>query len=186
MNIQPARCSGPGQSALVGTFAVAFRRDTHSIIMALLAVVLTVSCATKKREDVAAWPDAEVYMLPQEGGFQRETLELKDGRFRYWFSSDVMLPSPPKYPGQGSYELKEDLLVLSSGKTYVVRSLKGLRSLWRPAAVDYWDQHEIIDVYGILLPVGSIKSRKPILRPLFTKEQWERSAERVKHLEQRK
>jgi hypothetical protein len=152
----------------------------------LLVALLAISCASEKPKALAGWPNAEVYMLPQEGGFQRETLELKDGRFHYWFSSDVILPNPPKYPVEGSYEFKGDQLVLSNGKTYTVRSLKGLRSLWGPTAVDYWDQHQVIDVYGILLPVESIESRKPTLKPLFAQDQWERSRERVRQLERKR
>jgi hypothetical protein len=125
-------------------------------------------------------------MLPQEGGFQWETLELKDGRFRYWFSSDSIIPNPPKYPIEGGYELKGDQLILSSGETYTSRTLQGTQTLWRRAAVDYWDRHQIIDVYGILLPVENIKSRKPTLEPLFSKEQWDRSSEGVRHLERKK
>jgi hypothetical protein len=125
-------------------------------------------------------------MLPQEGGFQRETLELKDGRFRYWFSSDVIISNPPKYPTEGGYEYKGDQLLLSSGKTYAVRTLQGTRTLWCPTALDYWDHHQVIDIYGILLPVENIKSGKPTLRPLFTKEQWNHSGEEVRQLEQKK
>lgn len=152
----------------------------------LSIVLLTASCTTEKPKDVAEWSGSEVYMLPKEGGFQSETLELKDGRFRYWFSSDVILPNRPKYPIDGRYEFKGDELVLSSGGTYAVRHLGEARSLWRPTAVDDWDRHQIIDVYGILLPVKSTKSQKPKLEPLFTEAQWERSGAQVRQLEQKK
>lgn len=141
--------------------------------------------AAEKPQADAAWPNAQVFMLPQEAGFQWETLEIKDGRFRYWFSSDVV-DRTVKYPIEGSYEFKGDQLILSSGKTYTVRSLKETRSFWRPFAVDNWDHHQIINVYGILLPVESIKSEKPTLKPLFTKEQWDRSREQVRNLELKK
>src|SRR5262249_4943758 len=49
-------------------------------------------------KEIVGWPGSQVFMLPQEAGFQWETLELKDGRFRYWFSSDVIVPNPPEYP----------------------------------------------------------------------------------------
>jgi len=135
---------------------------------------------------VTEWPGSQVFKLPQEGGFQRETLELKDGRFRYWFASDVVVPNPQKYPTEGSYEVNRDQLALSSGQTYTVRTLHGTPTLWRPAAVDYWNRHQVIDVYGILLAVEGIKSREPTIEPLFTKEQWDRSGEQVRRLEEKK
>jgi hypothetical protein len=148
--------------------------------------LLTASCATDKPKDVVGWAGSQVFMLPQEGGFQQEILELKNGQFRYWFSSDVIDLNPTKYPIEGSYEIKGNQLVLSNGSTYTVRLLHGVRSFWRPGAVDYWDHHQIIDVYGILLPVKSIKSEKPKLEPLFEKAEWERSGEQVRLLEKQK
>ena len=132
------------------------------------------------------WLDSEVFVLPQEAGFQSERLELKDGRFRYWFSSDVIVPNPPQYPIEGYYEFKGDQLVLSSGKTYTVRTLQGTRTLWRPTAVDYWERYEIIDVYGILLPVDQKQSGMATLEPLFTNEQREHSREQVRQFQRKK
>src|SRR3954469_7789580 len=86
----------------------------HSLY--LVALLVLTSCATHNQEShPAPWPGAQVFKLPQEGGFQFETLELKDGRFRYWFSIDVALRHQPKYPIQGSYEWRGDNLVLSIG-----------------------------------------------------------------------
>jgi hypothetical protein len=157
-------------------------------ILSLSLALLTASCRTERRAETTAaeWPRSQVFKLPQEGGFQYETVELNDGRFRYWFASDVVLPNAPKYPVEGSYEIKGDQLSLSSGQTYTVRTLHSARTLWRPAAVDYWNRHQIIDVYGILLPVESITSSEPTIEPFFTKEQWDRSGEQVRHLEEKK
>jgi hypothetical protein len=154
----------------------------------LLLALLTASCRTERPTEatVAAWQGSQVFVLPQEGGFQSETLEFKDERFRYWFSSDVIVPNRPKYPIEGSYEFRDERLILSSGETYTVRPLRGIRTLWKPSAVDYWDRHQVIDVYGILLPVENISSQQPTLKPLFTKEQWNRSREQVRQLEQKK
>ena len=168
------------------TKSFASQMKPHKFILGVLAAVLAASCGTVEPKDTAGRAGAQVFMLPQEAGFQSATLELKDGRFRYWFSSDVLVPSPPKYPIEGSYEFKGDQLILSGGKTYTVRPLKGIRSLWRPTAVDDWDHHQIIDVHGILLPVESITSGKPALHLLFDKDQWDRSGRQVRQLEQNK
>ena len=104
-------------------------------IFSVLVVVLGASCATEKPKETPERIGAQVFRLSQEGGFRDETLELKEGRFRYWFSSDVIVPNAPKYPMEGSYECKGDQLILSSGKTYTIRSLKEINSLWRPTPI---------------------------------------------------
>ncbi len=56
--------------------------------LALLMLILLVSCATRLplQPKVAGWPGSEVYKMPQ-WTFMTETLESKDGRFRYWFAA---------------------------------------------------------------------------------------------------
>lgn len=166
-----------------------FRATQASFIAAIVSVaLLTISCATQKPNEVVGRQSSQVFMLPQEGGMASETLELKGGQFRYWFSSDTFFPnrSRQKYPVEGNYEFKGDQLILSSGKTFTVRSLNGNQTLWRTEALDSWEHQHIIDGYGILLRVESIKSGKPVLKPMFTKEEWARSAEQVRKLEQKK
>ncbi len=155
----------------------------YAAIVSLVVTLLLASCATEKQTTVAQWPDSEVFMLPQEAGFQWETLELKDGRFRYWFSSDVVARHAPTSPIEGTYASRGDQLILSTGKTYTLRPLNGVRSLWMASAIDHWNQFQVIDVYGILLPVESINSKKSALQPLFTKEQWDRSRNHVTKIE---
>jgi len=152
-----------------------------------LLLLLATSCATEKpkRPSVIEWADSQVFRLPEEAGFQWETLELKEGHFRYWFASDMIVRKPPKYPLEGHYEFKDDQLVLSDGKRYTVREINGSKTLWKPLAVAYWERHQIIHAYGILLPVSE-HSPFPSLKPFFTKEQWERSGEQVKRLERTK
>jgi hypothetical protein len=111
-----------------------------------------------------------------------ETVELKDGRFRYWFSSDVILRGGPKYPMEGRYEFREDELVLSSGKVFKVRQANGRRFLIWPEAVEYWDQRQIIPGAHLLLPVQTIASEPPSKEGFFTKEQIEESERKAREL----
>jgi hypothetical protein len=146
----------------------------------LPVILLSVSCRTDlpSEETVAEWPGSQVFKGPQEvEGYQRETLELKEGRFRYWSATDVIELNPPKYPLEGNYDVKGDQLVLSNGDTYTVRTIHGRRTVWHAGAIDEWDRHQSIDRYGILLPVRSLKSRRPALKPFFTKEEWHHSDE---------
>jgi hypothetical protein len=151
----------------------------RSVLLFITALLLT-SCITKNRPvaAVAPWPEAEVFVLPKEAGFQSETLELKDARFRYWFSSDSIGGPRINYPIEGSYWWNGEQLHLSSGKVYTARQLNGVRTLWQPSAIDHWNQFQIINVYGILLLVEG-KSRNATLKPLFTQEEWDRSATNV-------
>jgi hypothetical protein len=149
-------------------------------ILSLLLALLSASCRTKVPSEVAVaeWPASQVFKAPQEcGGYQEETLELKDDRFRYWLSTDDIVSNPLRYPIEGNYDVKGDQLVLRSGETYTLRTVHGSQTLWRWDAVVAWDRYRIIDHYGILLPVGSMKSRRPMLKPFFTKEQWHHSDE---------
>jgi hypothetical protein len=111
-----------------------------------------------------------------------ETLELKDGRFRYWFSSDVVIRDGPKYPIGGSYDFRGDELVLSSGKVFNVRQVNGKRVLIWPHAVEDWDRQQIIPWAHLLLPVESIDSEPPIKERFFTKEQREESERKAREL----
>jgi hypothetical protein len=133
----------------------------NKTVLPLLAVLtlLAASCATEKLDDVG-WPGSEVFKMPQ--GFMAETLELKEGRFRYWFSSDVIPRHGPKYPIEGSYLWQGDELVLSTGKTFKVRQINGKRALLWPQAVDTWDRNQLIPGH-ILLPVESINAITPAI-----------------------
>ncbi len=98
------------------------------------ALLLFVSCATQEPK-VTGWLGSEVFKMPP-GAFMSETLELKDGRFRYWFSSDVIIRGGQKYPIEGNYAFKGDELALSSGKVLKVRQINGRRVLLWPLVVE--------------------------------------------------
>ncbi len=104
----------------------------------------------------------------------KEPLELKDGQFRYWFSSDVMIPGGPEYPIEGSYNSREGELVLSSQKIFKIRQINERRVLFWPHAVEGCDQRQIIPGH-MLLSVKSIYSEPPTSQSFFTKEQIEES-----------
>ena len=144
------------------------------------ALLLFVSCATQEPK-VTGWLGSEVFKMPP-GAFMSETLELKDGRFRYWFSSDVIIRGGQKYPIEGNYAFKGDELALSSGKVLKVRQINGRRVLLWPLVVEDWDRQQIIPGAHILLPVESIDSEPPIKDYFFTKEQREQSARKAREL----
>lgn len=141
-----------------------------------LIAIVGASCVTKQ-DRVAEWPNSQVFMLSQEAGFQLETIELKDGRFRYWFSGDVITENMRRYPIKGTYKTEGGQLKLSSGTSYTFRQMGHVSTLWKPRAVQLWSDHQIIDFYGIFVPVESRHSETPSLKPYFTQQEWDKSAE---------
>jgi hypothetical protein len=73
-------------------------------------------------------------------GYMTTVLELKDGRFRYWFESDLKGPEEPAYPISGSYSAQGNTIILEhpqvSQPQWTFRKVDGLATLWRPDAMD--------------------------------------------------
>jgi hypothetical protein len=82
---------------------------------------------------------------PQNGvfvtstGLMKTVIELKDGRFRYWFKSDARSSAEPAYPLEGAYSVEGNTIKLEHGKVsqkeWTFRSVDGIVSLWRPDAL---------------------------------------------------
>jgi hypothetical protein len=155
---------------------------THLQLIGLLLLVASCKTESPKEATVVGRPGSQVFKMPQ-GFFMSETLELKKGRFRYWFSSDMVVRGGPKYPIEGSCVWQGDGLILSSGKTFKARQINGDLTLFWPQAVEYWDRQQLISGH-ILLPVESIGSGAPALNIFFTKEQLDTSAAKAGHLTQ--
>jgi hypothetical protein len=97
-----------------------------------------------------------VYFLDM--GFSYTILELMDGHFRYWFSTDV-LTSHPKYPVTGSYTVDDATVrLIHKGNgvedIWTFRKINDGTTLWRPNAVKSWHEEKIFDSFGILLPTN--------------------------------
>ena len=79
-----------------------------AIPILLLGVLPCSSCVTSRSPD--RWQGSQVFMLSAEAGFEWQTLELKDGLFRYWFASDVVHEDAPEYPIEGTYHVSGDVI----------------------------------------------------------------------------
>src|SRR5690349_19961986 len=84
------------------------------------------------------WPGCEYYMTCREVSPEfRETLKLRNGKFRYWADSDVELSAPPRYPVSGSYRREGNQLILdtsalpSNTRVRIVDTISGVPVLWR-------------------------------------------------------
>lgn len=85
-------------------------------------------------------------------GYHTTVLELKDGKFRYWFSSDAVLEEL-KYPLEGSYTTEGDKISLKHEKIYppqvdwTAKSVDGVLTLWRSDALKILAGGKL-DLYG--------------------------------------
>ena len=77
--------------------------------------------------------------------YNKEIVELKHGRFRYWFSSDMKTNVDPSYPLSGRYDFRDGVVVLHSQEIYQpkfrFRIFKGVATLWNKMALDHWKNH---------------------------------------------
>ena len=77
--------------------------------------------------------------------YNTEIVELKNGRFRYWFSSDMKTNVDPSYPLSGRYEFRDGVVILHNQEiyqsTYRFRIFKGVTTLWNKTALDHWRDH---------------------------------------------
>jgi hypothetical protein len=84
-----------------------------------------------------------VYKTCEEvSAFSGETLELREGQFRYWFYSDVHTGKEPAYPLSGAFRIKGNTLVLEHpdvpDNVRQVDILNGVPILWRDDGFAYW------------------------------------------------
>jgi len=97
-----------------------------------------------------------VYMF--KNGYSSMIIQLKKNKFKYWFSSDVVLRNKPTYPISGDYTVKGNKITLNHKdiyqKKWEYRIFKGKPTLWRPSAIEYWNKEKKIDSYGVLFPTN--------------------------------
>lgn len=123
-----------------------------------------------------------VYCTTSEiSGYTGTTLELKDGRFRYWFYTDIADPDGPKYPITGEYEFQNGAILLNADENFqrrwFVDVVNGTPVLWRQDAFDVWIRDRKIYDYGILvwteneLPEGgAYQLQRPSIRVLYNEQ----------------
>jgi hypothetical protein len=127
------------------------QRINLSRLFSLIAILI---CGSSLADETPRQIEG-VYHL--HNGYQSETLELRDGRFRYWFWTDC---SPPRgdLPLEGTYSVNGSALTLNRndillGNQRIFQPLKGMDALWRPDALERWISKGEISTYGVLVRV---------------------------------
>jgi hypothetical protein len=138
----------------------------------LLAVLLSLQADAKLPEGV--------YSMCQEvAGYSGEVLELKDGKFRYWFYSDVGTDKEPAYPLTGTYRISGTTLTLDNDQIYErersIAVVNGVDVLWRADGLQLWTGEKRIHPYAVMIRMagmtdGSRVDARPSIKSLYTKE----------------
>jgi hypothetical protein len=140
-------------------------RLTVAVVVAALTFVCGQRPATAPAPDILAMrfgvsskiPGLEgVYCTPAEiGMFSGTILELKAGKFRYWFYSDVGGGDTPQYPLAGDYSERNGVLHLTHELVYQREwfpdVVNGIPVLWRADARKAWHKDKKVYDYGVLL-----------------------------------
>jgi len=119
-----------------------------------------------------------VYSMCEEvAGYSGEVVELKDGKFRYWFYSDVVTDHEPQYPLSGNYRISGDTLMLVHDQIpreeRTIAVVNGVDVLWRDDGLKLWEKERRIHPYAILIRMpgkkdGSKVDARPSLDILYT------------------
>ena len=120
-------------------------------LLLLLSAVVTAICAATVAE---GGPRAVDGVYHFHNGYQSETLELRGGRFRYWFSTDYGASSGDRAL-EGAYSLEGSTLVLHGpelhlGNKRIFHSFRGIDALWRPYALERWLRKKGLNTFGIM------------------------------------
>ena len=124
----------------------------YALLLTAFILVPAFAPAADSPTITAAKPQDGVFALGNM--FSSTVLELKDGRFRYWFVSDLKTGREPEYPLSGDYVFEGETVVLKEPRIYnrvwTFRTLNGKVTLWRPTAIDFYAREQEFDPWGIL------------------------------------
>src|SRR4051812_47199509 len=96
-------------------------------------------------------------MCEEVQGYSGETVVLKDGKFRYWFHSDVSAGDEPSYPLQGPYRVSGSTVTLDHPQIHsprrTIATINGVQVLWREDGLKLWEGERRLHPYAVLLRV---------------------------------
>jgi hypothetical protein len=101
-----------------------------------------------------ASPAEGVFVTYSRGLGHNTVIELKGGKFRYWFSSDCVTLEKVEYPLEGSYTAEGDQIVIKHPMLYTlvsnwtVRSIDGVVTLWRSDAIKTLEAGQMWNIYS--------------------------------------
>jgi hypothetical protein len=130
-----------------------------------LAIALLLHPVCGEEVDLAK-TDGVYKMCDEVSGYSGETLELKGGKFRYWFYSDAgggeeTYPMVGKYVREGNKLRIQDERVFSGER--VLSVVNGQVVIWRRDGLKLWREETKIKPYAVLIRVPEMAVKDPWL-----------------------
>ncbi len=123
-------------------------------LLRLFSLILVLMC---ERNLAGETPHAIEGVYHLHNGYQSETLELRNGHFRYWFWTDAGVWGG-HLPLEGTYSVIDSTLILNRddillGNQRIFHPIKGMDAVWRPEAFELWLSKGTINTYGVIVRV---------------------------------
>jgi hypothetical protein len=127
-------------------------------LVAIASIVFVLGCQEKGSIQEG------VYTTCKEiAKYTNETVELKNGKFRYWFYSDVHTGTSIAYPLSGEYRISGSTLILDHPDIHdakrTIAKIKGIDILWRRDGLDLWQKEGKSKPYAVLIRVDGVSDR---------------------------
>jgi hypothetical protein len=110
-------------------------------------------------------PSGVYQMCNEVEGYSGETLELKDGKVRYWFYSDVQGGKEPKYPLEGTYTVKGETITFEHPDFYAPKRtlavVNGVSVVWRDDGLKLYKEKQRLQPYAVLIKVEHAVAKDP-------------------------
>jgi len=143
----------------------------------VIVAILSAACCGPKPQQAAALREGTYQLCNEVSGYSRERLELKDGRFKYWFESDSKSGKEPTYPLSGTYTIDGNKLNLKHAKIHycdrMIDKVNGIDVLWRDDGLALWKKDKRIHPYAVLI-YSTDSNKRPSIKLLKSKEMKDR------------
>jgi hypothetical protein len=150
--------------------------DCRSMATLILGAVCACACAPDPQKP-SPLREGTYQLCEEVTGYSGEKLELKDGRFKYWFYSDVRTGEEPTYPLSGTYTIEGTTLKLNHAKIWnserTFDKINGVDVIWREDGLAHWKTSKRIHPYAVLIR-STDSDRRPSINLLKSKEMTDR------------
>jgi len=131
-------------------------------------IIVALSCALlHAAEELTPWNGFYTQGSDSDGAFfAYEILELRDGRYNYWYFTDAIEAGAPKYPITGPYSIDGRTLKLQDHGEKILEPLRilaevnGVRIIRNRSAQSYWDEERALSTGETLLQTKDIQDAK--------------------------
>ena len=145
------------------------RLITFRIIALLAATVFFYPLGLQAEQPPVATAKPQEGVFVSREGFAHTLIELKGGRYRLWSWGHFSGEKPVSPSSTGEYVFEGDTVVLKlpdkSESILKFRTLNGLVTLWRPKALQFYDQKQQLDEWNRGILFLTTRTPEEILDP---------------------